>query len=368
MKLPKIMSLRNSRKFIIFYVFYLVVCLEILARMFLAMPAVFNFMVPLRLECDAARRLRWMDKYTHSKKALESGCARYNTTRGWALKQNVHNMRVYGNKVLNTNTKGIRGKIEYSHDKHPEKTRILILGDSFTFGDQVSDNETYPFYLQQILPNTEIINFGIPGYGHDQMLIYLQEEGVQYKPDIVILGFITADISRNMLTFRDYAKPKFNTVNGRLTVVNSPVPSPQEVVATEFYKPKLLDLLHIVYCKVMLKTKFYHKTENKVTEALLDEMSATIKRMHATPVFVFLDAQRNIETSPAFNSDEIKFISFCQHSGVTHKIFLRPYFADAAKNGVSLKTIRHFNPQENKIVAQGIADYLLAHQLINTNN
>ena len=38
--------------------------------------------------------------------------------------------------------------------------RILFLGDSYTFGDNVSDNETYPFYLQQMLPNTEVINMG----------------------------------------------------------------------------------------------------------------------------------------------------------------------------------------------------------------
>jgi len=277
-------------------------------------------------------------------------------------------MRVFGNKVLNANAKGIRGNVEYRYDKSPEKIRILILGDSFTFGDQVSDNETYPFYLQQMLPNTEIINFGIPGYGYDQMLIYFQEEGLLYKPDIVILGFVTADISRNMLTFRDYAKPKFNVVNGRIALVNSPVPSPQEIEAAEFYKPKLLDLMNIVYRKVMLQTKRYDEKEKKVAEALLGEISATIKHIHATPVFVFLDAQRNIDTSPAPNSDEKNFISLCQHSGVIHKIFLRPYFAAAARNGVSLKTIRHFNPQENKIVAQGIADYLFAHHLINTNN
>jgi hypothetical protein len=42
----------------------------------------------------------------------------------------------------------------------------LILGDSFTFGDEVSDNETYSYYLQQMLPHTEVINMGVHGYGH----------------------------------------------------------------------------------------------------------------------------------------------------------------------------------------------------------
>jgi len=51
----------------------------------------------------------------------------------------------------------------------------------------VSDNETYSYYLQKMLPNAEIINMGVHGYGHDQMLIYLEEEGVKYKPDIFII-------------------------------------------------------------------------------------------------------------------------------------------------------------------------------------
>jgi hypothetical protein len=86
------------------------------------------------------------------------------------------------------------------------------------------------------------------------------------------------------------------------------------------------------------------------------------------PVFVFLDARRTIDITPQINSNEKQFSAFCEHSGVAHRILLRSYFADAAKNGIVLKTTRHFSPQENEVVAQGIADYLIAHRLIKTNN
>ena len=118
----------------------------------------------------------------------------------------------------------------------------------------------------------------------------------------------------------------------------------------------------------MMKTKLYDERINNLTDAILCEISATIKRMHATPVFVFLDAQRNIDTVLKIDSPEIKFSRFCDRSGVVHRIFLRSYFAKAIKDGVILKTTRHFNPQENRIVAQGIGDYLLAHHLINTTH
>ena len=56
-----------------------------------------------------------------------------------------------------------------------------------------------------MLPQAEIINMGVHGYGHDQMLIFLKEEGIKYKPDIVLLGFLHMDMFRNMLDFRDFS-------------------------------------------------------------------------------------------------------------------------------------------------------------------
>ncbi len=50
------------------------------------------------------------------------------------------------------------------------------------------------------------------------------EEGIKYTPDIVVLGFIQPDMSRNMLNFRDFAKPKFKLRNKELKLTASPVP------------------------------------------------------------------------------------------------------------------------------------------------
>jgi hypothetical protein len=90
------------------------------------------------------------------------------------------------------------------------------------------------------LPSAEIINMGVHGYGQDQMLIFLQEEGIKYKPDIVILGFITADMSRNILQFRDYTKPRFIVERGRLQLIGSPVPPPEYFLKWEWARLKKL--------------------------------------------------------------------------------------------------------------------------------
>src|SRR5262249_1689918 len=133
----------------------------------------------------------------------------HHPTRGWAVRPGLSRARVFNNKVLSSNSQGLRGSSEHSYEKPPGTLRILTFGDSFTFGDEVSDNETWPYYLEKLLPGSEVINFGVHGYGHDQMLLYLQEEGIKYHPDIVILGFLPFDMKRNVVSFRDYAKPRF---------------------------------------------------------------------------------------------------------------------------------------------------------------
>ena len=94
-----------------------------------------------------------------------------------------------------------------------EKVRILILGDSFTCGDEASDNETYSEPSPRNATQNRSDQHGVHGYGHDQMLILFKEEGVKYQPDVVILGFLPLDMSRNLLDFRDFAKPRFRPRN-----------------------------------------------------------------------------------------------------------------------------------------------------------
>jgi len=79
--------------------------------------------------------------------------------------------------------------------KPPGVLRVLCLGDSVTFGLDVNDDETYPYYLQKRLsldyPGREIqvINTGCPGYTIVQGLELFTRKGLCYEPDIIIAGF-----------------------------------------------------------------------------------------------------------------------------------------------------------------------------------
>jgi hypothetical protein len=74
----------------------------------------------------------------------------------------------------------------------------VFVGDSFVFGTGVAEYETLPFYLSAYLryyrPQipVEVVNLGRPG-ADTNTYVALSELGVQYEPDLVVLGFTVAN-------------------------------------------------------------------------------------------------------------------------------------------------------------------------------
>ncbi len=93
------------------------------------------------------------------------------------------------NTAIRTNALGLRGP-EVRADR-PE-LRILVLGDSYTFGWAVEEQESYPAVLAQLLAadrlDTEVLNAGVPGWGQPQELVWLKQFGPGLKPDVLLMG------------------------------------------------------------------------------------------------------------------------------------------------------------------------------------
>jgi hypothetical protein len=322
---------------------------------------------------DSSYRLQWIG--LHRMHLEWTGAyATYHPTRGWALKPGIRDMSVFDGKVLNSNSRGLRGKTEYPWERSPGKERILVLGDSFTFGEEVSDEETYAQGLESALPNCEVLNLGVQGYGHDQMLLYLKEEGVKYRPDLVILGFTYLDIYRNLWSFFAYAKPKFELQAGVLQLTHVPVPSPEWFLAREVYRPKTLDLL------VMLRDKIgwiagRNETEaRELARALLQEITVTTRGAGAVPVFVYLPVYEEISPLPKSSypltamsppvADREQYLGgICREQGIPC-LFLGPAFREQAAKGVNFSTRGHWNAPAHQLAAREISDFLVKNNLL----
>lgn len=127
-----------------------------------------------------------------------------------------------------TDSSGLRN-IPYTSTPGAHR-KILFIGDSFTEGAEVSDSNSFPAQLQKIRNDLKILNGGVIGYSHGQMLLLLRERITLLKPDVVVLGFVYDDISRNQLTFNGFAKPGFSSVNSSLVLKNPVIPSPKEIL------------------------------------------------------------------------------------------------------------------------------------------
>ena len=108
--------------------------------------------------------------------------------------------------------------------------RILAVGDSFTFGDDVGDDETWPAWLER-LGVGQVLNAGVFAYGLDQSVLRAEQLALRYRPDLLIVSFIPDDVSRARFSQRGGAsKPYFEVEHDALVLRNVPVPAPLEGV------------------------------------------------------------------------------------------------------------------------------------------
>ena len=72
--------------------------------------------------------------------------------------------------------------------------RILILGDSFTFGPYIPNEDTYPDLTNRIDPDLEVINAGYPAYTVVDEADLFHDRAKYTEPDITVLQVLDNDI------------------------------------------------------------------------------------------------------------------------------------------------------------------------------
>lgn len=108
----------------------------------------------------------------------------------------------------------------------PDRGVILAVGDSFTLGEEVDDEQAWPAQLQRLL-GRRVINAGVSGYGLDQIVLRAEKIVADKRPEIVVVSFIADDMARTEMRRRWSAdKPWFDIENGVLVLHTVPTPRP----------------------------------------------------------------------------------------------------------------------------------------------
>ncbi len=131
---------------------------------------------------------------------------------------NFTHTSVDGEFHFHTNSQGFRNQEEIPYQKSKGEVRVLVLGDSHTFGYEVNQQETYSAVAQELLRkngwNATVINAGLSGTGTAEQLVFFEQEGINYQPDYVVLGFFSND-------FDDNLKSGFFELNGDSLLVKN---------------------------------------------------------------------------------------------------------------------------------------------------
>lgn len=242
---------------------------------------------------------------------------------------------------------------------------ILAVGDSFTFGDEVGDKDTWGATLEEML-GRRVLNAGVGAYGIDQAVLRAKLLLEDYEPETVILAFIADDISRTEFSYYPYGrgwKPYFEFENGALVLRNVPVPRgpgprPDQPLRQLLSRSLLADQVLRRVASDWWRDPGIERIHNngvEVSAALLAELDSLVESRGGRFVAVAL------ATNGRVGSNELLpvFVQLLREQDIA--------VLDLSSEVLSLPPERlveafrphgHYSPTMNRRIAQRLADYL----------
>ncbi|MGD2056810.1 MAG: GDSL-type esterase/lipase family protein [Gammaproteobacteria bacterium] len=268
--------------------------------------------------------------------------------------------------------------------------RILAVGDSYTFGGQVGDAETWPAALERRL-GIPVLNGGVCGYGFGQTVLRALELTPRFRPDILIVGLIPTDIWRAQSSIRySRIKPYFALENGAPMLKGVPLEAPQTEPGIAGIVQRAVDDLndHSLLLRLLPDMRNYlqmftglayveaHQEGLEVSCALLGKIKELADRHGVAPYLLMQYKYRDIGNRLALvngarpNPDDrnmefllkaIRLMECSRASGIpVIDTFpaLQELHAEGGEDAVSALYFNHMNPAGNEFVADYIARQL----------
>lgn len=327
---------------------------------------------------------------------LHGNLSEYDPVLGWkGVPGGKARMTTDNNSFLvEHNTYGFR---DIEHKGISSKPAILFLGDSFTYGYEVEFDEMFINLLRDKLPDYEIFNLSMSGYGNDQELLAFENWRYQGQIKLVVLMFCENDVEENNSYEYDgknpyqKPKPKFEIAGNKIILTGVPVPKTPAWNETnrpatpvndwkEYVKKVLFKsyFLHDMYTR--LKTKYselydYHQnvvedfnTQNdpdsypeaqqdlKLTSRIFEELDKAVEMKGAKLVIFFIPSKIEIEHLYDSTPYQEKIKPICM------KLDITCYDMASAFKGTWRRTYyrkgMHWNAYGHKVATEAIYNLL----------
>ncbi len=298
---------------------------------------------------------------------------RYVTASGFGIRVHCPNISIHHTTLdyrvsIRTNSMGIRADREFTYDKPEGVFRIVVLGDSFTFGYGVEVEQTYGVVLERIIKEhgirVEVINLGVSGAGTAEELIMLKNRGLRFAPDLVVVGYCCNDIGNNTCSMLYALNDQGQLVRDQESYL--PVIKLRDFLYSFRIYRYLAERSHLLYFlrsnlseavykslreKTVESKSLSHESEARLTAALLDIIKQTSEESGAT--FCLLDIPNN------YNKSNLprEYLAYVKEEDI---IDIRPVFEQhmVTQKLYWTQSDGHWTPAGHKIAAEMLAAWV----------
>jgi hypothetical protein len=260
------------------------------------------------------------------------------------------------------NNRGFRGP-DFETHKTPGNLRVMVLGDSFTFGEGVQLEHTFCRRLEVDLNQhagqpVEVLNISTSAWGTDDEINYFEQAGMAFEPDLVLVVYVFNDA--------DYAGGLDLWENFRTA-----------------YENRYLKFSYLAsFCYATVKRQIYGKQyidellagaleeENKWAESL-DYLSKgmvlaeSIGARYAVVAFPFM---YELNENHPFRPLQEMLSQYCADNGIVELDLLEAFLGQPYAELWVHPSDQHPNERGHKIAAEAMAEFILENDLLPTHS
>jgi GDSL-like Lipase/Acylhydrolase family len=248
---------------------------------------------------------------------------------------------------------------------------ILAVGDSYTYGEEVSDNEAWPAQLQRI-KGQRVLNAGVSGYGFDQSVLRAEQIAATRRPSAIVVAFIADDIRRTEMRRQWGAeKPYFDFQGEGLVLRNVPVPPRpdprttltfwQRTLGHSFLFDFVLRRLNLLYDWFGDHIRVHRPGDGERISCLLTERLRELQASSGARVIVLAEYDPMVWRNAEFSAEQRRLaqgLLACARQRGLGTINSFEALANAPGGPQGLYGQWHMNDKGNRLIAGLVADAL----------
>lgn len=194
-----------------------------------------------------------------------------------------------------TNARGFRGD-DWPDVPAPGERRVLVMGDSFTFANGVSEGGTFPEIADRLIHEREadahwpVLNLSTSAWGPQNALAYIETEGAPIRASCLVYGFflgndVMDNVAAHLYSLRDGRLEKNPVAAASPGLVDRVKEAMRALPVYDFLldHSQLLNLARVVFLREMTDLSAFAATYAEVPRETyrqaLDLNDATLARM-----------------------------------------------------------------------------------------